>query len=174
VLIQQRTILSRVEARVIQRLAFKTSDRLSVCGTACKHQSCARRGVLPKNRKHLPLVVRAQVEETVPRNDPVEWPSERERAHVGHDPFVRRETIPAEIDQGGRRVHPGDVVSGFDQIAGDRHGRSASDIQDRRRGRHQPAKPVEPGFLHQAAATFPIPDPFQRPALIQIDDPRGL
>ena len=94
---------------MIQRLAFKTSDRLSVRGTDCKHQSCARRDVLPKNRKHLPLVVRAQVEETVPRNDPVEWPSKRERAHVGHDPFVRRETIPAEIDQGGRRVHPGDT-----------------------------------------------------------------
>ena len=54
---------------MIQRLASKIPDRLPMRGAACEHQRRLGRRVLAKNRKHLALVVVAEVKETVPRKD---------------------------------------------------------------------------------------------------------
>src|SRR5215207_10278956 len=158
---------------MIQRLASKTSDRLSVRGTACEHQGRVRRYVLPKYRKHLPLVVVAEMKETVPRKDSGKPPPQGKLAHIGDDPFLIGKMPPADIDHGRGRIDANGGMTKLDQIRGHWLGGAAAEIEDRRRRRQPRPEPVEPGFFKQAGAC-PALDPVLRLALVQIDDAGGF
>jgi hypothetical protein len=53
-----------------------------------------------KHRKHVALVVMAEVKETVPRQDAGKLPRQGKLAHIGDDPFLRGKMPPAGIDHG--------------------------------------------------------------------------
>ena len=61
--IKQRSIFGRIEARMIQRLARETPDRLAMRRAAGEHQRRPGRRVRAKHRKHAALVVMAEVKE---------------------------------------------------------------------------------------------------------------
>jgi hypothetical protein len=82
VTVEQLPVFGGVEARVVERVAFKTTDAFAVGGPACEHQSRARRSMSPKDRKHAPLTVMIQVEEAVPGEDSVEGASQGQRSHI--------------------------------------------------------------------------------------------
>jgi hypothetical protein len=63
VTVEQLPVFGGVEAHVVERVAFETTDAFAVGGPACEHQSRARRSMSPKTRKHAPLTVMIQVEE---------------------------------------------------------------------------------------------------------------
>src|SRR3954451_7258169 len=96
---------------MIQGLTCQTPDRLPMRGTAGEHQRRLRRRMRTKHRKHVALIVMAEMEETVPRQDAGELPPQGQLAHIGDDPFLRREMPPAGIDHGGGRVGTNDGMT---------------------------------------------------------------
>src|SRR6185369_5588326 len=120
-----------VEARMIQRLARKTSDRLAMRRATCEHQHPLGRRVLAKHWKHVALVVVAEVKETVPRQDAGKLPLQGKLAHIGDDPFLFGKMPPADIDHGRRRIDANDGMIKLDQIPGHWLGGSAAEIEDR-------------------------------------------
>jgi hypothetical protein len=60
--------------------------------------------VRAKDGKHAPLIVEIEMKEAVPRHHAVEGPSERQRAHVGDNPFAVREVAARKRDHRRRRI----------------------------------------------------------------------
>src|SRR5437588_7559760 len=116
---------------MIQRLASKIPDRLPMRGAACEHQRRLGRRVLAKNRKHLALVVVAEVKETVPRKNAGKRALQGKPAHVRDDPFLLRKMLSTDIDHRRGRIHANDGMTQSDQVRG--HWRSSRD-----RGSGQP------------------------------------
>ena len=163
-----------VEARMIQRLACKASDRLPMRGTAGEHQRRLRRRMRAKHRKHPALVVMAEVKETVPRQDAGKLSAARQAC------AYRRRSIPAPENAAGRhRSWPGTNrrQRRDDQARSDTRAigccGSAPDIEDRRGRRQQRPEPVEPGLFKQPGACAAL-DPVLRLALVEIDDRGGF
>ena len=73
---------------MIERLAAVLADCLAVTRPTGEHKGRARRRMGSEQRKHAALMRVRQVEETVPRNYAMEPLPQRERAHIGNDPFV--------------------------------------------------------------------------------------
>src|SRR3954453_7801008 len=107
---------------MIKRLTCKNPDRLPMRVTAGEHQCRLGRRMRTKHRKHAALIVMAEMEETVPRQDSGELPLQGKLAHIGDDPFLRREMLPAGIDHGGGRVGTNDGMTKPDQIWGHKRG----------------------------------------------------
>jgi hypothetical protein len=63
---QQLGIIGGREARVVERVATVTSDRLAVPGAGVEHQHRGRSGVPGKDVKHISLIVVVEMEKAVP------------------------------------------------------------------------------------------------------------
>ena len=87
-------------------------------------------GMPAEDREHPALVFWGQVEEAIPRQDAVETPIQRQHPHVCDDPFLVRKTVLAHADEGWRRVDAGHLAAPLDQVACDRFGSAASDVED--------------------------------------------
>src|SRR6266849_5090905 len=103
--------------------------------------------MLLENRKHLPLVLRAQVKEAVPGKKSVKNIVQANRPHVCDLPLLRREMFLGNSDEFRRRIHAGDVAPILDEIAPDRFARATPDVEGARVGWQQGKKPIEPCFL---------------------------
>src|SRR5215475_633698 len=172
VLVEQGAIFVRRQARMVQRLAAKSADRLAVTRPAVEHERGSRRRMTAEDVEHGALSVLAQVEKAVPGKNAVELPVERQAPHVGHDPGSLRETAAAQCDHGGRGIHAAQFIAGFDEVARDGFARPAADVENFSAARQQGQEPVEPRPLEQAAPSFAIPGP--RVAVVEIDDPFGI
>src|SRR5215207_5146165 len=139
---------------MIQRLASKTSDRLSVRGTACEHQGRVRRYVLPKYRKHLPLVVVAEMKETVPRKDSGKPPPQGQLAHIGDNPFLIGKMPPADIDHGRGRIDANGGMTKLDQIRGHWLGGAAGGSHARNRSSQGFSNGLAPARLSIQCSTL--------------------
>jgi hypothetical protein len=73
-----------------------------------------------ENRKHLALVVRAQVEKTVPREHAVKAPIQRQVPHVRNYPVLAWELGFADADEVFGRVHPRHIISVLNEITPNR------------------------------------------------------
>src|SRR5262245_45399983 len=110
VLVEQGAIFVRRQARMVQRLAAKSADRLAVTRPAVEHERGSPRGMPAEDVEHGALSVLAQVEKAVPSKNAVELPVERQAPHVGHDPGSLRETAAAQCDHGGRGIHAAQFI----------------------------------------------------------------
>lgn len=157
ILPQQRTIFLFIQTRMIKGFALVSADGFSMARPAGEHQAGLRRSMAAKDREHAALVCRTKVEEAVPCQDAIKTSVERKLAHVADDPFVIRKTLLTEGDKGWRGVHAGQLVTLLDEITSNRFGRAASEIENGSLRRKESQEFIQPGFLRQRAASFPVP-----------------
>jgi len=155
--LEKRTIFGRVEASVVKRFALKRSDGFPVYRAAGEHEGRVWSGMGFKNREHLRLIFRAEVEKTVPCQDALKTPAEKECSHVVDDPVLIGEAGFADVDESRRGVHAGHTVAAFDEVARNGLGRTAADIEDGSPQGHKSQKPVEPGFFEKMASSEAVP-----------------
>jgi hypothetical protein len=106
-----------------------------------------------KARKHPSLIVRAQVEEAVPRQNAVEPSVEVQLTHVRHMPFVIRKAFTAEADHGGRCIYTNDAKSAIDEVASDRLAHPTTHVENRPSNTNMDQKPIQPrAFLKRSTA----------------------
>src|SRR5206468_8966340 len=88
-------------------------------------------------------------------------------------PLVFREPMRAHLDHGARRIRAAHLTSLFDEVPGDRHARTAADVEHLAMWRgKQGHEPVEPPLLNQAVAA--ITRPLQSMTLVNLDDLRRV
>jgi len=106
---QQLFILFRLEAGMEQRMAVDITDCGPRAGAGCKQQQSVRGDVLLEDREHPALIVCAEMEAAVPRQDRVEAAAERERAHILGYPGRILPSVPEPPKRPCAR-HPADRV----------------------------------------------------------------
>src|SRR4051794_12686524 len=72
ILSQEPAVLRGIQTGVIQRLTFVRSNRFAITGPTGEHHDALRGGMLSERGEHPALIVMAQMEEAVPRQDAVE------------------------------------------------------------------------------------------------------
>jgi hypothetical protein len=97
--IQQAAVFLGIQAGVVERFTTVRPDRLALCRPAGEEQRSSGLRVRGETRKHVTLLVHAQMEKAVPGDDAIEAPANIQFAHVRHDPFGIRKPGPAEPDQ---------------------------------------------------------------------------
>ncbi len=124
-----------------------------------------------KDLEHAALVLRRQVEERIPGDQPVEAAAKGEAAHVGDLPVAFGKAGPAQRDHRRGGIDTGDGMAVFDEMAGDRLPGAAADIEDRGAGREQVPETREPRAFHQRLAAQAVIG--GGVALVEIDDGIG-
>ena len=107
--------------------------------------------------EHRPLIAGAQVKKAVPGEDAVEALAKGQPAHVGYKPARVREAALAQRDHRGRGIDAGHAIARFDEGAGDRLARPATEVEHRPAARHEREEAVEPGPLEQLDARAASP-----------------
>ena len=87
------------KACVIKRLSLKGPDRFALPRSGREHQSRTVIGVLPENCEHAALILRVQMEKTVPGNQTVKAAAKREFSHIGNHPELFRKSGATKFDQ---------------------------------------------------------------------------
>ncbi len=169
-LIQQSSILFRIEASVIERLALELPQNRTMLRSAGEHQRSPGPDMLGEHRKHPLLILRGQMKEAMPRYDAVKSPPKIERAHVCHDPILIRKSLAAKFDQRRRGIDAGHVPALADPIAGDRQPRAATKIEDRPARRNQREEAIQPRLLEKTPGA-PQPIPGGSMPLVKADNP---
>src|SRR6476469_5407995 len=85
---QELLVFSRVEARVVERLATVGAKGLAGRRAAGEHERCTLPCVGGKAGEHGPLIARLQMEKAVPGEEAVEAAIQRQVPHVGDDPLA--------------------------------------------------------------------------------------
>lgn len=129
-------------------------------------------GVVAEDREHRPLIAGAQVKKAVPGEDAVEALAKGQPAHVGYKPARVREAALAQRDHRGRGIDAGHAIARFDEGAGDRLARPATEVEHRPAARHEREEAVEPGPLEQLTPALRLPR--AGVAVIEFDDPVGI
>lgn len=178
VLRQQRAILLRIQAPVIERLALEIPQHPATLGTAGEHQGRSWSCMPPKHRKHRRLILGSEVEKAMPRKNAVKPPPQLQRPHIAEEPLLLRKSPTRHLQQRLRRIHTGHPVSLPDEIAADRQPRPAADIENRRRSpafslnrlcRHKLEKAIQPWLFEKTPGTSE-PIPHGRMPLINSDN----
>src|SRR6266567_6845063 len=143
VAVEQLAIFSRVETRMIERLALESPAGFPKGRAAGEHQRCASAGMSPKDRKHSTLVRGAQMEEAVPGEQTVERRIQVQGAHVRNKPGRAGKIALGDFDHFWRRIDPRDGTPRFKQIARDWLSRTATDIEHLRFGGQMRDEAVE-------------------------------
>ena len=155
---------------MVERLALPFADPLAGAMAGGEHQSGAGAGMGGEAGEQCALVVGGEMEDTVPGDQAVEAAAEIERAHVGDQPLLLREALPAQGDQRGGAIDAGHGEAALDQVAGDRLARAAAQVEDGRADRQQRRETVEPrGLEPHFSSAHPVPGIRMR--FIEIDDP---
>ena len=76
---QQPALFLRIEAGMVERLAFVVADSHAIGRPAGEEQDSARRRMLGASEEHASLVVAAEMKEAVPGDDAAEGPLQVER-----------------------------------------------------------------------------------------------
>src|ERR1700722_5612259 len=142
---------------MIQRLSTVSTNCFSIRGTTGEHQYRLWRSMFSENRKHLALVLRAQVEKTVPCENSAEAPIERQFPHARDYPVLPWDLRFADINEIFRRVPSCYLVSLLDEITADGVSRSASNVENRRASWHKRKKPVKQGLLEKVVSSISGP-----------------
>jgi len=108
------------------------------------------------------------MKEAVPCQDAVTAPAERECSHIVDDPVLIGKTRFAEVDESWRRIHACHMAAFFDEVPGNRLGRTASKVEDGRSGLQKGQEAVEPRLFKKVASSFAVPTVGM--PLIQADD----
>jgi hypothetical protein len=109
-----------------------------------------------KSPKHRPLIVRAQVEETVPRQKAVEPSAELQLPHVRDKPLGIWKTSTAEFNHGWRSIHANDAKPLIKEVGSDRLAGPAAQVENRPSGTHVGQKPIQPRALVKRSAAVAI------------------
>src|SRR4051794_15251120 len=96
---------------MIKRLAVKFADAFAMPRSAGEQQGGAGRRVRAENRKHVALIVRRQVKETVPCDQTRKSLCQCQRAHVGDEPALAWQAAAAGRNEARRRVDPRDLIT---------------------------------------------------------------
>jgi hypothetical protein len=121
-----------------------------------------------KAGEHASLIVHAQMEEAVPRQDSIEATTEIKASHVAHQPFGMWKSRSTQRDERGRRVHTDHLVSLVEQITPDWLPHPATQIQDCADRADALQEEVKPAFFLETSAPIAIVIPGS--PLIEIDD----
>lgn len=150
---QQGSILSAIQAAMIERRPLELADHLAQLGPAGEEQGAAGSQQARQTGEEGALIPRPQVEQAVPQQKPVEGAGQRQGPHIRHQPALIGEAFGRAGEQGWRAIDPGEAGAASDQIEGNGLAIATADIQNlppvRRQGLQEP---VEPFPLHQAAA----------------------
>src|ERR1700732_1884814 len=142
---------------MIQRLTTVSTNCFSIRRTTGEHQYRLRRSMFSENRKHLALVLLAQVEKTVPCENSAEAPIERQFPHVCNYPVLPWELRLADINEIFRRVRSRYVASPLDEITSNGVSRSAPNVENRRASWQKRKKPVKHGLLEKVISSISGP-----------------
>ena len=138
VAVEQPRVFVRIQARVVEHIPKEIAAYLfSLARSTGNDEHASRHRVLAKRREHLPLVVRLQMEEAVPRDHDLEAPRKIQVAHIGLTPRHLWKSIPAHIEHLADRVDAGDAIAIVDEVASEWLSASASKIENVARGRCQ-------------------------------------
>jgi hypothetical protein len=109
-----------------------------------------------KPPKYRPLIVCAQVEETVPCQKALEASAELQLLHVRDKPLGIRKTSTAEFNHGWRSIHANDAKPAIEEVASDRLASRAAQIENRPSGRYMDQKPIQSRALLKRPAAVAI------------------
>jgi hypothetical protein len=109
-----------------------------------------------KPRKHLALIVRAQMKETIPCQDAIKTSVERQLTHVHYKPFGIRKACATDLNHGRRRIDADNTKSTIDQMASDRLTHPAANVENGSSGKHMKQKPIQPRALLKRSAAVAI------------------
>ena len=115
---------------MIERLTRERADGLALRGAGGEHQHRARMGQAPEGREDRALVVRGQVEQAVPGNQPVKPAQSGQGAHIGGDPALVREPRLRPRDHRAGAIDAGEAAAAADQVPGHRLTGAAAQVQD--------------------------------------------
>jgi hypothetical protein len=127
--------------------------------------------MVAEDGKHRALVMRGQVKEAVPGDQPAEPAVQAQRPHVGHLGGLAGQAGPEQGDHLGRAVDAGDGMTTGGEVSRDGLARSAADIEHRRSGTQHGREPVDPGALRELRAAGGRPCPGMAP--VQVNDLLG-
>lgn len=143
--------------RGIGDLANRLAGHVARCEQQCRMRCCMR----GKGREHLPLIICAQMKETVPCQNGVELLIQRKAAHVGCDGPRLRDILCVKRCHRVGGIDTGHARAAVRQIAADRTPGTAAQIKNPQfaiaagcRAEH----PVKPRFLDQIDTTLLRPD----------------
>jgi hypothetical protein len=89
---------------MIQRIAPVLTYTLTMLRPRIEHQYRAVGRVVGEDREHAPLVIMIEVKKTIPSENAIEAPTERQLPHVGDNPFMIGKTPTAKRNHGRRRI----------------------------------------------------------------------
>ncbi len=92
---------------MIERFSLIVAQDFPLLWTSIEQQESARGGVSGEHCEHGPLVLRSEMEQAVPTENPIKTPEKRECLHLGHDPLMFGHTLATQVDERWRRIYPG-------------------------------------------------------------------
>src|SRR5208283_970609 len=130
-----RSVLFRIQTPMVKGFAFVGADCFSVGRSAGEHQRRFWCGMASKDGEHDALIFRTEVEKAVPCQNAVKMPIQRELTHVGNEPVSLGKTALADFDEFCRGVRASQIVALLDEVAGNRLGGAAPNVENGSSGR---------------------------------------
>src|ERR1017187_6971859 len=96
------------------------------------------------------------MKEAVPCQDAVKAPAERGCSYIVENPVLIGKGRCAEVDESWRRIHASHIAAFFDEVPGNRLGRTTSKGEDGRSGLQKGQEAVEPRLFKKVASSFAV------------------
>src|SRR5947209_3970529 len=154
---------------MIKGIAAILADPLAMRRSGVEHQHRVIGCVLGEYRKHLLLGAMIEMEKTVPGENAIEAPAERQFAHVGYYPLVLGQTAAAERNHCRRGVDAGHAQTALGHVLCDGASRAAAEVEHRRSGRKTIDEPVVPELVVPRGG-LAVAIPFAGVPLVMADD----